>query len=516
MTQDTSDQLKALVIDDSRQVRDFVIDYVLKPHGFGIDIATNGQEGLAKAISSAPDVILMDYEMPQLSGLEVLRKLRNEYHNKTPVILMTSHGSEEVAVEVFRLGVHDYLTKPFDPQDLLAAIEDALTVTRLQREKEALTRRVLDSNRRLTRHLEALNELSEVGKSITALVQPARLLERIVDAVLQVTRSEECALALIDPASGRLKTHLHKRRVSQPRQSAAGPAAAGNGLPLNLASESVLSVRLRVGKNTVGTLSIRKDIALNGQYSAHDQRLLQMLADYAAIAIQNMQLLRQFQRTKENEKQQIKTLFERYVAPTVVKQMLAQPDKMKLGGSRQTLTILFADVRGFSDFSTRMSPEVLVELLNQYMHVAASAILAQEGTLDKFMGDAVMAFFNAPLLQPDHPIRAVRAAWAMQRAVKKLHQGLPPSYRLSFGVGVGIGDAVVGNIGTAQMMNYTIIGDAVNRAKRLQELAQGGQILINQATYHLVQEYIEARSLGNRHLKGQPTSEMIYEVLRVE
>ena len=515
-------RLRALVIDDSQQVRDFVIEYILKPNGFVVDFATNGEDGLFKALSTHPDVILMDYEMPKLTGLEVLRKLRIDHKNKTPVILMTSHGSEEVAVEVFRLGVQDYITKPFGSDHMLEAIEGALSITHLQREKEALTRRVMEANRQLTQHMEELNALSQVGKSITALVQPTKLLERIVDAVLQVTHSQECALALEDPASGKLKTHLRKQRSEHHQNSGrtqllnSNDGGSTNGKPLDMLSESVLSMPLQVGRKTIGSLSIRKNIAEAGSFTTHDNRLLRILADYAAIAIQNMQLVRQIQHTKEKEKQQIKGLFERYVAPSVVRQMLAQPDKMKLGGTRQTLTILFADVRGFSAFSSSISPEVLVELLNRYMHVAATAVLGQEGTLDKFMGDAVMAFFNAPLPQPDHPIRAVRAAWAMQHAVKKLRKRLPKAYHLHFGVGVGIGDAVVGNIGTSKMMNYTVIGDSVNKAKRLQENAKGGQILISQITFHMVQEYIEARSLGNIHLKGQPYPEMVYEVLDVD
>ncbi len=271
---------------------------------------------------------------------------------------------------------------------------------------------------------------------------------------------------------------------------------------------------VQVGQKLFGNLSIRKEVV--GQFSAHDTRLLQMLADYAAIAIQNMQLVRQIQKTKEQEKQQIRGMFERYVAPSVVEQILNRPDQVKLGGTRQTMTILFADVRGFSTFSARISPEILIELLNQYMQVAANAILAHGGTLDKFMGDGVMAFFNAPLLQPDHPIRAVRSAWAMQQAVKQLHKRLPASYHLHFGIGVGIGDAVVGNVGTPQMMNYTVIGDAVNKVKRLQEVAKGGQLLISQLTYHLVQEYIEAESMGEVQLKGQPYPETVYQVTKVD
>jgi adenylate cyclase len=154
-----------------------------------------------------------------------------------------------------------------------------------------------------------------------------------------------------------------------------------------------------------------------------------------------------------------------------------------------------------------------VELLNQYMRVAAEAVLAQEGTLDKFMGDAVMAFFNAPLVQADHPVRAVRAAWKLCRTVERLHQHLPPEHRLYFGVGVGIGEAVVGNIGTPQLMNYTVIGDSVNKVKRLQEQAKGGQILISQETCHLVQDCARVRSVGDMLLKGQSQPEPVYEVV---
>jgi class 3 adenylate cyclase len=228
-----------------------------------------------------------------------------------------------------------------------------------------------------------------------------------------------------------------------------------------------------------------------------------------------MQLMRQLQRTKEREKQQIRGLFERYVAPTVVQQILAQPGKMQLGGTRQPVTVLFADVRGFSKFSSNTSPEILVELLNQYMRVAAEAVLAQEGTLDKFMGDAVMAFFNAPLPQTDHPLRAVRAAWRLSQMVEKLHQHLSPEHRLYFGVGVGIGEAVVGNVGTAQMMNYTVIGDSVNKVKRLQEQAKGGQILVSQETYYAIQSDVDARSVGDILLKGQNHPELVYEILNV-
>jgi class 3 adenylate cyclase/DNA-binding response OmpR family regulator len=514
------DQLRTLVIDDSRAVREFVVDYVLKPQGFQVEIATDGAEGLHKALNDSPDLILMDYEMPKMTGLEVLRNLR-QHESHTPVILMTSHGSEEVAVEVFRLGVQDYIMKPFDPQDMLDAIDRALSITRLEREKEELTRRVIQANQQLKQNVSELNALYEVSKSITALIQPNQLLERIVDAVLAVTECEECSLVLVDSSSGQVKGHLSKRQgedKERARRSRTVTRPLSTGLlnqtkvPKQL-SERVLSVPLQVGRRVLGTLSVSKK--LSDDFTLHQDRLLRMLADYAAIAIHNMQLVHQLHLTKEREKEQIRGLFERYVSPSVVNQILTQPATVSLGGSRQNVTVLFADVRGFSTFSSKTSPEILVELLNKYLTVAAEAVLAQEGTLDKFMGDAVMAFFNAPLSQSDHPVRAVRAAWALRNSVKRLHQSLPNEYRLNFGIGVGIGEAVVGNIGAAQVMNYTIIGDAVNKVKRLQENAKGGQVLISQETFHMVQSYIEARSVGSLTLKGQSQPEPVYEVLEL-
>ena len=190
---DIEAKLRVLVVDDSAQIRDFVAEYVLKPNGFVVDMARDGAEGLQKALSTAPDLVLMDYEMPQLSGVEVLRQLRLN-NCLVPVILMTSHGSEQVAVEVFRLGVQDYITKPFAVEEMLRAVENALALIRLEREKETLTRRVMEANRQLEQRVYELNILYRIGKSITALMDPEVMLERIVDASLFITNGDEGTL----------------------------------------------------------------------------------------------------------------------------------------------------------------------------------------------------------------------------------------------------------------------------------------------------------------------------------
>ncbi len=219
------------------------------------------------------------------------------------------------------------------------------------------------------------------------------------------------------------------------------------------------------------------------------------------------------QRHLEEQVRQVRGTFERYVAPRVVEQLLSDPDRVRLGGVRQEVTILFADVRGFTTFSEKADPEFLVGVLNRHLTLAAEAILAEDGTLDKFIGDAVMAIFNAPLAQPDHALRAVRAALTMQRRVAELHGNLPVTERLSFGAGIVTGLAVVGNVGSPVLQNYTAIGDSVNLASRLQTYAQPGQILMSTTAYAQVCEHVVARELGYVQLKGHSEPDLVLELL---
>jgi PAS domain S-box-containing protein len=181
--------------------------------------------------------------------------------------------------------------------------------------------------------------------------------------------------------------------------------------------------------------------------------------------------------TEKHRLEAQRRLFERMVSPAVIDQL--DPDSLQLGGHRTLLTTLFADIRGFAAFSESTDPETLVQVLNRYLAVAAEAILAEEGTIDKFLGDEVMAWFNAPVPQPDHALRAVRAALAMQRAVAELHRQMIPAFRLPLGIGIHSGEALLGLIGTQRRLEYTAIGDSVNIAKRLQENAGPGEILVS-------------------------------------
>lgn len=213
------------------------------------------------------------------------------------------------------------------------------------------------------------------------------------------------------------------------------------------------------------------------------------------------------------EQERIRQTFGRVVAPRVRDRLLSDPSHLRLDGTRQTATILFADISGFTSFSERIPPEDLFKALNYYLSLAAQTILEEEGLLDKFMGDAVLALWNAPDPQPDHALRAVRAALAIQaraRQVDASTQGLPSA--LQFHIGVATGDAMVGNVGTSELFNYTAVGDTVNLCQRLEVAALPGQILIDHATYAALADQIIADPLEPVLLKGKAQPVAVYDL----
>ena len=203
----------------------------------------------------------------------------------------------------------------------------------------------------------------------------------------------------------------------------------------------------------------------------------------------------------------------RYLPPALV-DSLPEVEKLQLGGTRRFITILFGDVQSFSSFSEQLQPEMVVDTINRYFTVAADAILLHEGIIDKFMGDAVMALFNTPLLdQKDHALRAVRAALALRYDLNALHETLPPEQHLQMGLGIHSGDVVLGNIGSPDRLDYSAIGDVVNLAKRLQEVAGPGQILISEAVFARTQDWVDVVPLEPIQVKGRRTPEQVYDLV---
>jgi len=198
------------------------------------------------------------------------------------------------------------------------------------------------------------------------------------------------------------------------------------------------------------------------------------------------------QRHKEAEAKEIRRLFQRYVHPSIVEQLIKNPKALNLGGETKEITILFADIRGYTRISENMAPEAMMNLLNNYLKLMVEKIWDEGGTLTAFMGDALMAIFNAPLPQKNHALKAVRAAWNMRLAILDYQRSRQQETPISFGFGVNTGLAVVGNIGSQErLQNYTAIGDSVNVAFRLQSNAADNNILLNNSTFLQVYRHIQ-------------------------
>jgi adenylate cyclase len=215
------------------------------------------------------------------------------------------------------------------------------------------------------------------------------------------------------------------------------------------------------------------------------------------------------------EKEMIKRAFTRYVAREVVEEILKDPEHLVLSGERREVTVVFCDVRGFTPLSERLTPEEVVALLNDFYTLMIEITFKHDGTLDKFLGDAVMAVFGAPIAHPDHSIRAVRTALAMQDGLLTLNErrvalGKVP---ITAGIGISAGEAVAGTVGTEDRMEYTVVGDSVNLAARLESHAKAGEVLISERTYEKVRDLVEARPLGPFRVKGKEDEVQVYQVL---
>ncbi len=234
------------------------------------------------------------------------------------------------------------------------------------------------------------------------------------------------------------------------------------------------------------------------------------------LARSDLQNIKEISEIEKEEKKKIKNLFGKFVAPSVVDEILKNPDNISLGGKRRRLTLFFADIRGFTAMSEKMAdrPEMVIEIVNLFLSTMTNIIINKGGTLDKYMGDALMALFGAPISRPDDAYRAVEAAVVIRQETQKIWEKLVKSKKIAVNVGIGIntGEAVVGMMGSNSMMNYTAIGDSVNTAARIEANAKGGQILISKDTFNEVKEYVKAKELPPIKVKGKTKAVEIYEV----
>ncbi|HDS09849.1 MAG TPA: FHA domain-containing protein [Firmicutes bacterium] len=384
---------------------------------------------------------------------------------------------------------------------------------------------------------QILRTMYDVGKVVNSVTDLRMLMNVVMDLALKVVNAERGYLMLHNKETnslvtkvarnmGRNITDLDNLEISQTiakdvfrnskpiltidAQNDDRFSAATSVVMYNI--RSVICVPLLNKKEEPIGIIYVDNIASKNPFTEDDKELLSTFANYVAVAIENAAL---FEKIREEEK--IRNRLSRYMSTNVVNEIISGKE-MKLGGEKKIITTLFSDIRGFTTMSEKMQPEAVVALLNEYFTLMTEVIFKYEGTLDKFIGDCIMAVFGAPFAHPDDPLRAVKTAIEMRDTTIELNKRWQSLGRKSIGVGIGIntGEAVAGNIGSLQRMDYTVISDAVNLAERLEANAPPEKIYISDSTYKLVQEHVTAVELEPIKVKGKALAQKIYEVISLK
>jgi two-component system NtrC family sensor kinase len=314
MTQET-----VLVVEDNQDMQTFLRDAVLEPAGYHVVTTSDGREGLKEAVEGQPDLIVLDLQMPRLSGIELLRVLdQNDVH--IPTIVISAYGSEEAILQAFRLGAKDFLQKPFTMDEAQHAVENALTEERLRREKENLTKALALANRRLQRQVRNWSALNDIALTMTSTLEESEVYHRVIESVNRILRVEAGSLLLVDRETGQLAfaatTKGNAERLVDLRL-AIGEGIAGwvaeHGEPVivpnpnqdprfyakidevtGFQSQAILCVPLKSKERTIGVLEVINKLAgpRNPSFTQGDLELLTMLASWVTVAVENAQLNR--------------------------------------------------------------------------------------------------------------------------------------------------------------------------------------------------------------------------------
>lgn len=404
-----------------------------------------------------------------------------------------------------------YDDKPLGHTQLLISANDVMsTVLRAKEEVIAASPqrdKVLES---LQRKANILSALYEMSKTLGSVFDLNAIFEKATDVIFRSTPADRVVALLAEPGldgnlddpkltpiamrarDNKLEAHARRlsigrtitRKVMKDRVALLSQDAASDEQFAGVDSIVSQGVRSTICAPLVAETRVHGALYADrldpfAAFKPDDLELISAVAAQTAIAVENA---RSHERLAREEV--ARANYSRFLPEYVVKQMLENPESFKLGGVSQTITILFADIRGFTRISEHAPPERIVNLLNRYFSAMTDIIFAHGGTLDKYLGDGLMSLFGAPTTTPDDANNAINAAVAMQRRILGINQELRDEGLPEIGVGMGLhtGEAVVGYIGSERRSEYTAIGDTVNTASRLESNALSGQILISDAT----------------------------------
>ncbi len=283
--------------------------------------------------------------------------------------------------------------------------------------------------------------------------------------------------------------------------------------------ETLICLPLKTKEEVLGAIVLGRD-TVGHIFTAGDLKLMKVLCTQSASAIKTAHLVYHLQELYEKlrEHDRVRGALGRYLPSQLVDKVIRGEERLTLGGELVHVSVLFADIRGFTRIMTTMPPKKVVDLLNRYFAVMIDSVFAYEGTLDKIMGDAVMAIFGAPVAHEETELRAVQAGLMMQKEIRKLNETLISEGEQPINVGIGIstGEVICGNVGSQDRMEFTVMGDPVNVAFRLQNVANHEQVLITESTFIAIENRLDYKTHEPIKFKGKDKPIGIYEALTVK
>lgn len=509
---------KILVIDNENLVAD-ICRFTLGKLGHEVFCAMSGEQAVHMAGTINFDLAIVNKRLEGISGIEAFEMIRQT--NPTLAgILVTAHASLDMVIEAMNNGFSRVCKKPFDTKELVEAVTETLKITGL---REDITR------------MKTLLPLYDLGQRFMAAESEEAVYEELADAVLREVNVPRVSVMMFDITSGRLKVVAYRglnpefveNLEIKPGEHIAGKVFQSSvPIILNRSSQylgpytdllkrrelsAAISFPIVSKGKVLGVLNI-SETRDGTEFHEADIEMLSIITSQSMMALENVRFIRE-----REENSRIRALLEQYVSPEVSHLLMERNQDLLEVGSVQELTVLFADIRNFTFLVQHLPPEHLRLFLNSFFELFAQIVFSCQGMLDKFMGDAALVIFGAPVKTEKPCFAAVTAAKRIMHGFEKLRLFWVEKdnifEKVGLGIGISRGPMFLGNVGSAKRLDYTVIGTDVNIAQRLASETSSGQILITDRVYNNLDGQFAVRTDSNRWLRGMESEVTVYSLL---
>jgi adenylate cyclase len=508
---------KILIADDEDMITK-LCRRSLTGEGYNVVTVNGGEKAMDAASAESFDMIVTDMLMPGMNGVETFLALKELHHDMIGV-LITGHGTMDLAIEAMGHGFSGFIRKPFASRELIQVVNEAF-------QKAAL----MEENTRL----RTLIPLFSLGEKFMASYSEQEIFHELIETISNQTGASRISIMIYDEKEGSLKiiaargfkeSIMPDVRIKPGEKIAGRVFSTGEPLILNGGPEenpafagllqskhiaAAISYPLKAKDRMLGVLNISKTES-GSHFTSSDIEMLSIVSSQAVMALENLRVMEE-----KTEKMRMRTLLEQYVSPEVANILISHGKDLMDIGEKKRITVLFADIRNFTPLVQSMPLESLRSFLNQFFNLLSEIIFKNNGTLDKFMGDALLAFFGAPITIRNPEASAVTAAVMMHEKFKELKEAWAGSNgvidEIGLGVGISAGEMFLGNVGSHKRFDFTVLGVDVNIAQRLAMEAESGEILITHGVKYELNGKFHIRNESSRMLKGINAPVSVYSV----